>query len=67
MTKKEARRAAIDYLWSAADGSYCILAKTTIDCIGTQSEAGYTDDDCDKIKKELDFLLPKLFQYELKR
>lgn len=57
MKKAEARKIAIDYLFNAAESFTDISVKTPIDDKGTLSEYGYTYDDCDKIKKELDFLV----------
>lgn len=62
--KEDARNKAVDYLFSAAYDSYNFLSKIPIDDFGTLSEDGYTDEDCDKIKKELDFLIKKILKYK---
>lgn len=63
MKKQEARNIAIEYLFDASYSVYGILGKVTIDDKGTQSEEGYSHEDLDKIKNELDWLITKLYKY----
>ncbi len=66
MRKNEARKIAIDYLYAAADDFYRSNSKTTIDDVGTLSEDGYSDVDCGRIEKELNFIMKKVLNMQLK-
>lgn len=66
MKKKEARSIAIDYLHSAAYNFYTLASKVAIDDSGTLSKDGYSEQDCDTIQVELDFIMKKVFALEFK-
>lgn len=67
MTKKEARRIAIKFIDSCGNMIHEMLHKHTIDDSGTQSESGYEGEDYEKVEKEVEFLLSKIREYELKK
>jgi hypothetical protein len=66
MNKQEARSIAIKYLSDAAYSAYDILSKEVVDDAGTLSEGGYIDSEFDKINKELDCVMKRVFKMELK-
>lgn len=64
MTKKQARKIALNYLFNAGHAFTDNMFKITIDDRGTQSEFGYTYEDCEVIQQQVDWLTKKLLQYE---
>jgi len=62
MKKKEAREKAINYLYNASCAFYDISSKQVVDDMGTLSESGYTDEECEIIQKELDFIIKRVLQ-----
>lgn len=65
LSKAQARNKAIDYLWNAGSAFSDMCCKIAIDDKGTLSDDGYVDEDLEKIQKELDYLLTKLYKYTL--
>lgn len=60
MTKKEARDKAIDYLHEMSDDFELTMHITC-------NSVGYTSEECVEIKKQLDFLMKRIFTCDLKK
>lgn len=65
MTKKEARKIAVDFVWSVGNIVDECLHKHSIDDSGNLSESGYIGDDYEKVKKEVEFILLRVLKMGL--